>query len=446
MIVQKIIMHNFRRYEDACFSFHHRFNVLIGNNGRGKTTILDALAIMLNTYLLHSKIATGGTGIKNNDARFVVRNVSGQVFFEPQSDVWLKTSADIDGKTIEWQRELRDRGGKAKELVKLGEQAIKALKNGDKPNLPLLLYYGTGRLWESHRNKQVDNQKSQLDAYRYCLDPKSDQNAFEKWFRRLSYSELLKENDKKIPALEALREAVVCCTPGASRYYYDPAREQIMIELAHEGLMPFNNLSDGFRNMIAMVSDIAHRASKLNPHLAENAARETKGIVLIDELDLHLHPKWQRRVALDLQKAFPNLQFITTTHSPFIIQSLKPGQVIDLEQETSCDCTHFAESGVASPMPGAEFSNRSIEDITEDIMGIAIPQRSERYQKMYNAAIEYYKVLQKAQEADESEIERLKQKLDELSAPFSDNVAYYAFLEMERVAAGLGKSSKKGDN
>lgn len=444
MIVQKLIMRNFRRYEDACFSFHHRFNVLIGNNGRGKTTILDALAIMLNTYLLPSKITTGGTGIKNEDARFVVKNVSEQVFFEPQSDVWLKVSADIDGKTIDWQRELRDRGGKAKELMKLGEQNTDAVRKGMLVDLPLFLYYGTGRLWNIHRNIQTAKPGSQLDAYRYCLDPKSDQNAFVKWFKRLSYSELQKGT--KNPALESVRNAVICCTPGASDFYYDTAEDQIMIHLEHEGLMPFNNLSDGFRNMIAMVSDIAHRASKLNPHLAENAARETKGIVLIDELDLHLHPKWQRRVALDLQKAFPNLQFITTTHSPFIIQSLGPGQVIDLEQGTSCDCTYSAESGVASPKPGAEFSNRSIEDITEDIMGIAIPQRSERYQKMYEVAIEYYKVLQKAQEADEFEIERLKQKLDELSAPFSDNVAYYAFLEMERVAAGLGKSSKKGEN
>ena len=65
---------------------------------------------------------------------------------------------------------------------------------------------------------------------------------------------------------------------------------------------------------------------------------------------------------------------------------------------------------------------------------------------MYDAAKAYYKILQKAQDADESEKDRLKQELDELSAPFSDNVAYYAFLEMERVAVGLGKSSKKGDN
>lgn len=444
MIVQKLIMRNFRRYEDACFSFHQRFNVLIGNNGRGKTTILDALSIMLNTYLLHSKIATGGTCIKNEDARFVVRNVSEQVFFEPQSDVWLKASAYIGNEHFEWQRDKGDRGKKSKELMKLGEQNVNAVRKGMLVDLPLLLYYGTGRLWNIHRNIQTEKPGAQLDAYRYCLDPKSDQNAFEKWFRRLSYSELQKGT--KIPALKSVRDAVICCIPGASEFYYDTAEDQIMIHLEHEGLMPFNSLSDGFRNMIAMVSDIAHRASKLNPHLAENAARETKGIVLIDELDLHLHPKWQRRVALDLQKAFPNLQFITTTHSPFIIQSLKPGQVIDLEQETSCDCTYSAESGVASPKPGAEFSNRSIEDITEDIMGIAIPQRSERYQKMYEVAKEYYKVLQKAQEADESEIERLKQKLDELSAPFSDNVAYYAFLEMERVAAGLGKSSKKGEN
>ena len=149
MIVQKLIMRNFRRYEDACFSFHQRFNVLIGNNGRGKTTILDALSIMLNTYLLHSKIATGGTGIKNEDARFVVRNVSEQVFFEPQSDVWLKASAYIGNEHFEWQRDKGDRGKKSKELMKLGEQNVNAVRKGMLVDLPLLLYYGTGRLWNT---------------------------------------------------------------------------------------------------------------------------------------------------------------------------------------------------------------------------------------------------------------------------------------------------------
>lgn len=443
MYIEKLTLRNFRRYETASFYFHQSFNVLIGNNGKGKTTILDALSIMLNTYFLRSGIQTGGTGIKKDDAHFFVKQTEGQVFNEQQSEVWLKVSAYIENEHFEWQREKGDRGGKSKEFVKLGEQNVKAVREGKSIDLPLLLYYGTGRLWDIHRNIQTEKPGSQLDAYRYCLDPKSDQKAFEKWFKRLSLSELQKGT--KNPALESVRNAVFCCTPGASEFYYDMAENQIMIFLEHEGLIPFNYLSDGFRNMIAMTADIAHRASILNPHFAENAAKEITGVVLIDEIDLHLHPKWQRRVASDLQKAFPKLQFVATTHSPFIIQSLEPGQVIDLEQPLNGD-SYDIPSGVAFPGPGTPFSNRSIEDITEDIMGIRIPQRSERYQKMYDAAKAYYKILQKAQEADESEKDRLKQELDELSAPFSDNVAYYAFLEMERVAVGLGKSSKKGDN
>ena len=174
--------------------------------------------------------------------------------------------------------------------------------------------------------------------------------------------------------------------------------------------------------MFAMVADIAHRAAILNPQFGEKAPAETPGIVLIDEIDLHLHPSWQRRVVDDLRRTFPRIQFIATTHSPFIIQSLRPGELVDLQKDVT-----------------GEYVNRSIEDIVEGVMGIKVPQRSERYEKMYKAAKEYYQVLQEAKEASPEEKRELKQKLDELTAPFSDNVAYHAFLEMERIAAGLGK-------
>lgn len=443
MKIQNLIIRNFRRYDDATFFFHENFNVLIGNNGKGKTTILDALAIMLNTYFQGSGIPTGGVGINKNDARLVVRQKEGQVFRERQSEVWLKASAQIDGQTLEWRRDKGDRGGKAKDFVNLGVEAREAVKQGHDQNMPLLLYYGAGRLWNIHRNIQTEKPGSQLDAYRYCLDPKSDQNAFEKWFKKLTFSELQKR--QKLPALDAVREAVLCCTPGASNFYHDTDEDQIMIELAHEGLIPFNYLSDGFRNMVAMVADIAHRASRLNPHFAETAAKDTTGIVLIDEIDLHLHPKWQRRVVTDLQEAFPKLQFIATTHSPFIIQSLEPGQVIDLEQTLSVDEKIALQPGVAAPGPGHAFSNRPLEDIVEEIMNVPIPQRSERYQQMYEAAQAYYRILQDSKTADEAQKEQLKKRLDELSAPYSDNVAYHAFLEMERMAAGLGKTDKDGE-
>jgi predicted ATP-binding protein involved in virulence len=178
--------------------------------------------------------------------------------------------------------------------------------------------------------------------------------------------------------------------------------------------------------MLAMVADIAYRAALLNPHLGERAAEQTPGIVLIDELDLHLHPKWQRRVVEDLRTTFPQVQFVATTHSPFIIQSLRPGELINLEEPT--------QSGPPS---------QSIEDIAEQVMGVEVPQRSERYQKMMEAAEEYYRVLQEARATTSPEQrESLKLRLDELSAPFSDNVAYHAFLRMEREAAGLGQDEE----
>lgn len=443
MQIKNIIIRNFRRYDDVTFFFHQKFNVLIGNNGKGKTTILDALAIMLNTYFQSSGIQTGGGSIKKDDARLLVREKEGQIFREWQSEVWLKASAQIDGQIWEWKRNKGDRGAEAKDFVNLGVRAREEVKQGNDPNMPLLLYYGAGRLWDIHRKIQTEKPGSQLDAYRYCLDPKSDQNAFEKWFKKLAYSELQKR--QKIPALDAVRDAVLCCTPGASNFYYDTGEDQIMIQLDQEGLIPFNYLSDGFRNMVAMVADIAHRASRLNPHLAANAGKETTGVVLIDEIDLHLHPKWQRRVASDFQKAFPKLQFIATTHSPFILQSLEPGQVIDLEQTLSDDQIDVMQPGIAAPGPGHSFSNRSIEDIVEEIMGIPVPQRSERYQQMYEVAQEYYRILQEAKNVEDPQKEQLKQRLDELSAPYSDNVAYHAFLEMERMAAGLGQAKKQGE-
>ena len=436
MLIRNIILKNFRRYGDAAFCFNEKFNVLVGNNGKGKTTILDALAIMLNTYFQASGIPTGVGGIKNTDARFFVMEREGQVFHEKTTEVWLKASAQANGQPWEWRRNKGDRGGNAKEFIGLGTETREAVTQDENPTCPLLLYYGAGRLWNIHRNVETTQPDSRLDAYRYCLDPKSDQNAFEKWFKKLTFSALQRRTP--IPVIEAVSDAVLCCTPGASAFYHDIGEDQIMIKLDHEGLMPFNSLSDGFRSMVAMVADMAHRACRLNPSLAIDAAKETPGVVLIDEIDLHLHPKWQRRVVADLQKAFPKLQFIATTHSPFIIQSLEPGQLIDLEQEFTPEQINSIPPGIAAPGPGHDFSNRSIEDIVEDVMQVPVPQRSERYQQMYEAAKKYYAILKQGTTTDTQEKERLKKRLDELSAPFSDNPAYSAFLEMERTAAGMG--------
>lgn len=444
MKIHHISLQNFRRYERAGFQFHPQFTVMIGNNGAGKTTVLDALAMLLNTYFQGARLPTGGGTIQPTDARAVFTQKEGQVFREQMDEVALEATVNLASGPLTWRREIGDRGGRAKNLVQLGAQGRARLKAGESPDLPLLLYYGAGRLWTLHDNVETSQPSSQLDAYRYCLDPKSDQKAFEKWFKKLTFAALQKKESS--PAIQVVKNAVLACIPGAQDFFHDTEYDEITIRLEKEGLVPFNSLSDGYRNMVAMVADIAHRASRLNPHHGESAALKTQGVVLIDEIDLHLHPKWQRRVVKDLQSAFPALQFIATTHSPFILQSLNPGEVIDLDQPLTDISSAAVPDGVAAPGPGAAFSNRSIEDIVEGVMGIQLPQRSERLKDMHKAAKAYYAELNGPRPTDEQALEALKVRLDELSAPFSEEVAYHAFLEMERLAAGLGPSRPlKGD-
>lgn len=145
--------------------------------------------------------------------------------------------------------------------------------------------------------------------------------------------------------------------------------------------------------------------------------------MLIDEIDLHLHPKWQRHVVADLLRTFARVQFLATTHSPFIIQSLPPIEGVRL---------------INLDNPTAEaFVNKSVEDITEEVQGIELPQRSQRFRDMMCAAERYYAKLREAEGTASEERDRLKAELDQLMLPFSDDPAFQAFLQMQRAASGI---------
>ncbi|MFM2409122.1 MAG: hypothetical protein RL358_1864, partial [Pseudomonadota bacterium] len=120
--------------------------------------------------------------------------------------------------------------------------------------------------------------------------------------------------------------------------------------LSHEqhGTMKVELLSDGIRSMLAMVGDIAYRCIKLNPHFGIEAAKKTTGVVLIDEVDMHLHPRWQQLVLSQLSEAFPNLQFVVTTHSPQVLSSV------------SSDCIRILSNNkIFAAPPGTEGAEAS---------------------------------------------------------------------------------------
>jgi predicted ATP-binding protein involved in virulence len=206
---------------------------------------------------------------------------------------------------------------------------------------------------------------------------------------------------------------------GGMAISYYAKSEELVVDIKGQGAQPYRNLSDGQRNMLAMIGDLAIKATQLNPQFGDRALEETPGIVLIDELDLHLHPKWQRRVIEDLRRIFPKVQFVASTHSPFLIQTARDGELIALGKDVK-----------------NSHVGRGVEEVAEHIMGVNMPETSPRYREMIDVAKEYFRLLEQAKDADAEKMLSLKRDLDIMTEPYSDNPAYVAFLEMKRAAAG----------
>lgn len=425
MKIQQLSLKNFKNFKNKTFNFSDQFTLLIGDNGTGKTAILDGLAIGAGSLFL----GFDGVPTRNihSDETRVFRQEKGQTITKHQQyPVSITCEGIVVGKKINWTRELVSSEGRttrssAKRIMEISKQIQEKVRRGEDVLLPVIAYYGTGRLWLQKKEKSVEPVKhgSQMLGYVDCLAPASSQKQLVRWWKTMEMAGI--QRGEKIRVLEAVKAAISNCLEDWENVTYDFLEDEIIATAKDGNILPFRMLSDGVRNMLGIVADIAYRAGVLNPHLEGESARQTPGIVLIDEIDLHLHPKWQRRVVEDLRRTFPKIQFFATTHSEHIVQSLRPGELINLDERVG------------------EYYNQSIEDISEDIMGVELPQRSKRWQDMMEAAEEYYRVLEEAENVNPEKLEELKIKLDELTMPFSENPAYQAFLKIKREAAGLGE-------
>jgi predicted ATP-binding protein involved in virulence len=242
--------------------------------------------------------------------------------------------------------------------------------------LPVLAYYGTGRLWQMEKLTQTKlKATSRSIAYTNCLDSGSSYKTFAEWFRYWNIAafeqsyEAKKKGSLDIASefdqyIESVNNAVnTCLKPsGWKELTYSAARQELVAVHDDHGELPISILSDGIRNMIGIVADIAFRATKLNPMLGNRAAKESPGIVLIDEVDMHLHPAWQQVVLYTLTEAFPNIQFIVTTHSPQVLSTVRRESIRLLGKDN-------AGHDVAV-MPMAESYGEISSDVLESIMHV----------------------------------------------------------------------------
>lgn len=430
MRIDRLNLRNFRCFQDRTFTFDERFTLLIGANATGKTAILDGMAVALGTALLDVPDAPSRT-IQLQEVRRTDRQ-SGEIGdFVEHYPVRVTASGTLGGADLEWTRELRSKKSRTTRVEALPirhavREFVRRNMNDEDVVFPYIGYYGTGRLWIEQRLRAGGNiapskRNPRYAGYRNCLTPTSSARHLVAWVKRLALIGI--QRDRRLATLDAIYEAVTRCVENAVEASFDFDQDDVVVKFDSGDWLPLRLLSDGQRVMAATAADIAMRCSQLNPHLNEAARVETPGIVLIDELDLHLHPRWQRRIVQDLSDTFPRLQFVATSHSPFIVQSMSRGEVINLDRE---------------PYEPERPGEQSIEDVAENIMGVDLPQRSMRFRDMVAAAEEYYDVIEQAPEERDSEDARaLRELLDRLEEPFADNPAYVAFLRLQRTANGL---------
>lgn len=434
--INELHMSNFRKFQDATFQLNPQMNVFAGKNGSGKTAVLEAVNVILGAYLAAFRTYVPSRFVYNiskDDAHLKPLSAgSSEVLTTggiPQYPCKVECSltwGSVD--ELRFQRVLPKADSRTKfdgpnpmqPSVATWEADISEANHKDKQLvLPIVLYLSSARLWnENNRTSSYEGVSSRTDAYSRCLDKRHGMELSFEYIRTLQAVAAEENEGKSFPAYKAILNAVNFALRDellpnenvifSTRY----GRDIVALKNAQGTIVPFTTLSDGYRNVIKIILDIAARMCMLNPYLKEEALAQTPGVVVIDEIDLSLHPTWQRRIIGILKELFPKVQFVCATHSPFIIQSLEDGELHTLDQALE-----------------DEYSGESIEDIAEDIMGVEMPQYSEKKRKMFKAAQVYYKALEQCHSPEQ--LEELRKELELLEAEYNDNPAYLALIKQQ---------------
>ena len=228
---------------------------------------------------------------------------------EPESVAWSTMIQPASGRTTNQRQPILE----ALERVRVP---------GDR--WPLFAWYGVDRLGRSRgRRRKGERTRDRWEAYASALDPDLNETALLEWLQDEMLGDVVRRQQEEPERFfhKAVMEATVRATPGVTNAWYDPVAQGPMVRFENGHVAPWSELSDGYHVFIALVADIARRAVMLNEIDGAEAPARVEGVVLIDELDLHLHPRWQRMALPRLRSAFPRLQLVVTTHSPQVLSS-----------------------------------------------------------------------------------------------------------------------------
>jgi predicted ATP-binding protein involved in virulence len=366
MHVKKLNIENFRGIRKMELELHPQMNVFIGINGAGKSSVLDALGYL---FALPVRVVCDGkyqNPQENCFPDFEIHNDETGALLD------LEIARNNKDNLVCTMRSFRTTQHSSNlpllyfsphnwELVFIGFE---------KTNANILVYYRARREVDKVPIAAWTNRNFlREDAFIDALAPKVDFKEFFEWFRNredLENEERAESQNGPDPTLKSVRKVIGAFCEALKDVRVrrrDPLR---MVVTKNNQELRIEQLSDGEKCLLAMVGDLARRMAIANPSLDDPLHGE--GIVLIDEVDLHLHPQWQRMILPRLMANFPNCQFIVTTHSPQILGELKSKHVFILSDE---------EDGIISKRPAYELYGQTSSLLLEDMM-----QTSERNGKI----------------------------------------------------------------
>jgi predicted ATP-binding protein involved in virulence len=358
MRINRLEIKNFKKFSDYTLDLHPQFTLLVGDNGTGKTTILDALAIAAGVWLVNSPDTTLNNSRRNiltSEIRLEAIATNTITQFIERKPVQINAIGTINDQPVQWLRQIKTNGSKtsnneAKQALKIISSLFQQVEAGAKIWLPIIAYYGAGRSWlpsNQRAPKAITNSSPsrRWDAFYDCFEERIRIADLHTWFQKEAITSVNRQGQMR-SGYKVVKFAILRCIPNANDLWFDGDRGEIVIAIDGQP-QPFSNLSAGQKMMVALIADLAIKVTTQNASfLPEELEKEnqvlpqilqqTSGLVMIDEIDVHLHPKWQRRVINDLKTTFPSIQFVYTTHSPIIIgeveaeciRSLKPHETI----------------------------------------------------------------------------------------------------------------------
>ncbi len=321
--LEKLELVDFRRFEHLEVKLHPELTVLIGDNGSGKTSILEAISKTLSN--IANEILKGANG--KELSRSDVNNAPDKKF----TDVKTVFGYGLGLKSLEAKLSIAKAGkypSFLEDIKRIGRLWL-SVDRSHETNLPCFVHYSDKR--NCHEVVEYTRKEDRFDGYREAFDDPKALGYFMAWYIRLQRKVSSGVSLSKFHLTSV--DAVICSSLNMTQIYVDTStgEEVVWFKTENGADVRFEQMSAGQKALTALFGDIARRLILLNPKL--DNPLEGQGIVLVDEIELHLHPKWQQGVLLNLQKSFPNIQFIVTTHSPQVLSTVKRENIRVLSED-----------------------------------------------------------------------------------------------------------------